>query len=98
MNQIPECRRCSECANSIHHWIDCCEETETAEGTVIFDRICKHCECLGTACEECDGTGFGDLIPGYVQAGEIVGPDCSPCEACKGEGVIASCMYGRDDD
>lgn len=58
MINVPVCRRCSECPNSYHHWIECCEEIETGEaGEVIFDRVCKHCGCLGTACEKCDGDG-----------------------------------------
>ena len=83
MNQAPTCRRCSECANSRHHWIECCEAVETGEaGEVIFDRICKHCECLGTVCEECETRGVVDI----------------GCANCEGYGVVESCMYGRNEE
>jgi hypothetical protein len=83
MSEPIKCRRCSECPNSRHHWMECCEETETAEGTVIFDRICKHCELLGTACGDCENLDASIDIT---------------CIQCQGYGVIESCMYGRDDE
>lgn len=94
MNAKPVCRRCSECPNSRHHWMDCCEEIETAEGTVIFDRICKHCELLGTDCEACGGDGCMDT-GGVTPQGQFINDHCP---ACDGYGVVESCMYGREDE
>ena len=55
---MSECRRCSECADSSHHWID----TWTDAGN---DYACKHCpaegrmcdRCLGDGCDHCGGEG-----------------------------------------
>lgn len=59
------CRACSECEGR-HHWLE----------TLAY--VCKHCELLAEACEDCDGTGAFD---GDVD-GEI------PCETCDGDGVL----------
>lgn len=88
-----QCRRCAECEHSNHHWIECCETIDEGleTGMLIFDRVCKHCELLGTACDECDGTG--GYVPAAVVAGEVVGPDA--CANCNGEGIVASCLYSE---
>lgn len=100
MNEARPCRRCSECPNSDHHWIEHFEEFDEGleEGELIFDHVCKHCGLLGNLCEACDGSGSGDLIPAYVSFGEIVGPDCPDCSECHGAGCIASCLYSSEDD
>lgn len=99
MTETRPCRRCSECANSAHHWLDCCEVIDEGleTGELIFDRVCKHCGLLGTACEECDGWGLVGT-PAYVAGGEIVGQDGEECAACKGNGVIESCLYSSEDE
>lgn len=44
------CRRCSECRNSDHHWLDNMDwETESDP-----NYRCKHCPAVGVDCSQCD--------------------------------------------
>ena len=46
------CRRCSECADSEHHWIEDYDDvTDTEYG-------CKHCQIRGVECGQCWGEGI----------------------------------------
>lgn len=88
---LKECKRCSECRNSKHHWI-CNGE--------FYD--CKHCDAKGEMCDECDGTGedglgkfIHDLCPhcdghGVIEVSELYCYgfrrcefDDSGCDQCK---------------
>ena len=64
------CRRCSECRNSDHHWMDNPDfgnddPDAEPEHNPNVSHICKHCEqegyecggCGGEGCEECNGAG-----------------------------------------
>lgn len=48
--QIPECRRCSECRNSEHHWLDNMDFEDADDP----EYVCKHCPAVGTECSYCD--------------------------------------------
>lgn len=72
------CRRCSECPNSPHHWLDnseCCGPEDPS-------HVCKHCPATGMECPDCDGTGIKDF-DGFDR-----GPDEPLCPMCSGYGVI----------
>jgi hypothetical protein len=43
------CRRCSECADSLHHW--------HVNGDFGNAYVCKHCDAVGDECSACEGTG-----------------------------------------
>lgn len=43
----PTCRRCGDCRDARHHWVDEMEVTHR----------CKHCGALGSVCPECMGEG-----------------------------------------
>jgi hypothetical protein len=76
MSSPTTCRRCSECQDSEHHWIDndeCSGEDDPA-------HACKHCDALGDECEMCDGEGGRTSEDGEQLA---------LCPACKGHGVVA---------
>jgi len=74
MTTKTKCRRCSECRNNSHHWMDnpdCYSEADPS-------HVCKHCEETGNECEYCCGDGCGDAEQscvncngeGVVSAGE----------------------------
>ena len=48
--QGTECRRCSDCKGSDHHWLDNMdfEDADDAE------YVCKHCPAIGTDCQFCE--------------------------------------------
>jgi hypothetical protein len=76
-----ECRRCSECPNSSHHWMEDfgAYDAEVGEGPVPGDFGCKHCEQRGVECADCNGTG----VELYDDR-----DGTEDCPTCKGEGVI----------
>lgn len=79
-----ECRRCSDCANSSHHWLnngDFGNDEAEAEEPTGNSHVCKHCDAVGNECQECDGTGEVMDDEGCVGF---------ECKACNGEGVIVS--------
>jgi hypothetical protein len=76
---MSECRRCGECRDREHHWLDNPDfgadpewlaEYEDA-GNPEHSHVCKHCDAYGDECEYCEGEG---------------------CEECDGEGVVTSCQ------
>lgn len=69
------CRRCSDCPDADHHWIDNSE----CYGPEDPQFCCKHCDALGDECETCDGEGGR-----YVETAERT----VLCPPCKGYGVI----------
>lgn len=71
-----KCRRCSECANSTHHWMEN-SEYGNHEGPIQpheAEFCCKHCPATGDECPDCSGEGIGPLD--------------DPCETCGGAGVV----------
>jgi hypothetical protein len=48
---MSECRECSVCVGSEHHWIPNASEAFPA----WYD--CKHCDTKGVECDGCDGEG-----------------------------------------
>ncbi len=66
------CRRCSECSQSLHHWIELPVICPT-KGP-LCDYSCKHCDAAADACEACWGDGASE-------AG-------IRCDDCDGLGVI----------
>lgn len=44
----PECRRCGDCRDSSHHWIE----------KPLY--ICKHCRAIGEECLACRGYDEGE--------------------------------------
>lgn len=77
-----QCRRCSECSNSEHHWMERC--VFDASDELYATHVCKHCEILGFECQECGGDGKHDS-GGFTPWGE---PIDLPCESCQSHGVI----------
>lgn len=74
---VPSCRRCSECANSSHHWIPNASFGDDSAGvTSRFEFICKHCPAVGNECPGCCGTGEGESDTTDL------------CTECDGDGVI----------
>lgn len=47
------CRRCGECRESEHHWIDA--------NSPLFDYRCKHCDAVASDCPDCCGSGQEDM-------------------------------------
>jgi DnaJ-class molecular chaperone len=77
-----ECRRCSECEGSTHHWLDNDDfgnAEDDAEGPTGNSHVCKHCDVVGDECEECGGSG--------EQIDEGGGFNFA-CPTCVGEGVV----------
>lgn len=75
-NLNKQCRRCSVCDGSTHHWLPdplAPEDDEWEPG----EYACKHCDQRGNGCGHCHGDGYID------------GDESQPCRACEGEGVIA---------
>jgi hypothetical protein len=94
------CRRCSECQEAEHHWI---ENPDFGYGEEIdgfappehpdYSHACKHCEALGGQCPECDGDGT-------VGVPRFESDDTEEtCARCKGVGVIEglACTGWRDE-
>jgi hypothetical protein len=77
------CRKCSECPDDGHHWIDNFDASDKVDAT----HECKHCDMLGDECETCDGEGGRTSDDGY---------DLGICQSCKGYGAIARQKTGRD--
>lgn len=93
----PECRRCSECVGSEHHWMDLFDERKAPGAT----HGCKHCPAAGRECDLCGGEGGdGEDCPqcrghGVVLIGtvcesihddDVCGGPCSyslPCDDCR---------------
>ncbi len=69
------CKRCSECADAEHHWID----NDECNGPGDPTHACKHCDAVGDECETCGGEGGR-----YSEDGHYLGG----CPACKSHGVI----------
>ena len=52
------CRRCSDCQDQAHHWLDECTD---ADGNAVGPYfVCKHCEytCAAAECGVC-----GEIVP-----------------------------------
>lgn len=86
----PVCRRCADCRNARHHWLDNDDfgnDPDEAEDPVDVTHVCKHCPALGMECEACDGSGSA---LGLDAAMEAIGRGENPpdCSVCGGEGVI----------
>lgn len=72
---MSKCRRCSECPDSKHHWLDNPHfgdavetlDDDTSPSALMHTHVCKHCDVLGDECVDCDGDG---------------------CCSCDGEGVV----------
>jgi hypothetical protein len=45
-----KCRRCYECADADHHWI----ENDAFEDEDSPEFVCKHCDAVAFMCIECD--------------------------------------------
>jgi hypothetical protein len=78
------CRRCADCPNSQHHWMEELtyapgdNEDDPEDGDPIAAYTCKHCSVLGNECESCDGVGaFGDGKE-----------DPEICPTCCGSGIV----------
>ena len=41
------CRKCEECKDLDHHWIENSDFGDEGEENNACDMICKHCEALG---------------------------------------------------
>ena len=76
------CRKCAECRELDHHWVDNSDFGDEDEENNACDMICKHCEALGDACDNCSGTGddWGE-----------------PCAECDGNGVCLK-VDGKTDE
>lgn len=71
------CRRCDQCPNSTHHWIDYVGEIDIDSTS----HSCKHCDAVGIECPACDGEGIVTLFrDGQDYENE--------CRLCDGEGVL----------
>lgn len=86
-----ECRRCVDCADSSHHWMenDDWDEFEDREPTDEEMEnhpsfACKHCDAVGEYCPRCDGSGEAQWIEGGFHSILRV----AECPDCRGEGVI----------
>lgn len=68
-----ECRRCADCEDQRHHWME--DESEIAEGEMVY--ACKHCdfEASGdesTFLETVDGTDYFLFVcEGCGEAGDL---------------------------
>lgn len=78
-----KCRRCTECRNSSHHWIDNPEFGVCEEGEHPGHQFCcKHCPMLGDECPVCYGDGQGEPKDDGPY------PQYHDCLECSGDGVI----------
>lgn len=91
-----ECRRCSECPDSEHHWLDNGDfGNGDAQGAYIGAQyVCKHCPALGVECLECHG---GDLLGGEDSEHRRIDRWRSECRMCRGHGVIL-CGHSLSED
>lgn len=85
-----ECRRCSECVGSEHHWMENGDfgaddddpdylEDEYRQPTGNM-YICKHCPAAGDDCPHCRGAGEFAAASGSVV----------PCFDCGGDGIVVT--------
>lgn len=77
------CKRCGDCANNTHHWLDNGDfgnDPNESEGPTGNSHICKHCDVVGHECPDCDGRGE---IEDEYAVGQI-------CPTCDSEGVIVA--------
>ena len=75
------CRRCSECRNNSHHWIDNTDDPGDDISERVPTHICKHCDQQGYECPACGGDGIDtETLTGL-------------CGFCCGEGVIPYQRY-----
>ena len=75
MIELDNCRKCTECENTSHHWME--NTLPWYEGDEYDSAfICKHCTAVGMRCPCCDGDGVDREL----------GPD--DCRECKGEGAV----------
>ena len=78
---MSECRRCAECSQSEHHWLDNDDfgnlDNPENPASVNAEYVCKHCDALGNECGACSGEG------GY----DVDGDD--ECGMCDGTGIKA---------
>jgi DnaJ-class molecular chaperone len=84
------CRRCSECANSDHHWLengDFGNDPDDSGDPTGNEYICKHCPAVGDECPDCYGEG-------EVEDDYSVGQTCA---RCGGEGIILSTPKAFED-
>ena len=74
---VTTCRRCSECPNSVHHWLDYVGDMDVDSPT----HSCKHCDAVGHECPACDGEGIVTRFAGDrdYETG---------CNLCGGDGVL----------
>jgi hypothetical protein len=49
--EAAQCRRCSECPDYSHHWL------EDPGSHHAWDFVCKHCPAKGSECPDCHGSG-----------------------------------------
>ena len=69
---MTQCRRCAECQNSFHHWI----EDPLFDGEkVVAEYSCKHCDALGMDCTACEDFDLCER------------PQCE-CPVCGGDGIM----------
>lgn len=85
-----ECRRCSDCVGSDHHWMQnddfgcaAIDEPDRPDATGN-EYVCKHCPVVGDDCTKCGGNGEMD---GHDKEGR---PIVLPCEKCNGHGVFVT--------
>lgn len=80
---MTQCRRCEECKDYSHHWMDngkYGDEEYWDDNDSSTTHVCKHCGALGDECETCFGVG--------VNPDSEDDDDGSMCLECNGEGVI----------
>lgn len=81
-----QCRRCSECPDSDHHWIDGGPADDCPHGAPssldckeclanMPDFVCKHCPATAVGCEMCDGLEPDCRFCGATGAIEILPPE-----------------------
>lgn len=51
------CRRCADCVNQDHHWLEHCDDPEDLEtrDSTWCGYECKHCPARAELCAHCDG-------------------------------------------
>lgn len=73
-----QCRRCSECRDSEHHWMENpgFADDEELPARRLATHCCKHCDALAMECQSCDGEGYADFDEEEL------------CPECRGAGCI----------